>query len=383
MNPLSEPSRLRSWLLELARGSALAWSGSPQARSVPVPHGVSAEEMIDGAVVPAPASLRTGLARTFDRAAGTAALERAAQRQPVARHERTAEDVDARAAVAAGGPAAPPADLVPAGAPPADGDTVTTAAPPVATAGAAGPAGRGAATEPGGDDAYADPPTLANVLPLAAQGQYYADGFGAPLMPIGEVAGRRERSPDWRTRPAIAVAASLVVAVAGITAALNWPAPSTDPAAENFPAIIAPSRSASASATPTPTPTPSAVTPPVPTVVPSPGRPDRAWPPRLVTDNHPIPPTTAPPTAAAPTTSVPTTTGAPSTSPSASPSAPATGGDTPSPPPSHSPSPSPPVGGAPTPPASSAPAATPTAKQSPKGLSSPASPAGNGQPATV
>jgi len=67
MNPLSDPSRLRSWLLELARGSALAWSGSPQARSVPVPHGVSAESMIEGAVVPAPASLRAGLARPHPR----------------------------------------------------------------------------------------------------------------------------------------------------------------------------------------------------------------------------------------------------------------------------------------------------------------------------
>jgi hypothetical protein len=76
--PLSDPDRLRPWLLELARGSALAWSGSPQARSVPVPHGVSAESMLDGAVVAAPASLRVGLARTFDRAARAAAEARAA-----------------------------------------------------------------------------------------------------------------------------------------------------------------------------------------------------------------------------------------------------------------------------------------------------------------
>ncbi len=80
LNPLSDPARLRSWLLELARGSALAWSGSPQARSIPVPHGVPPEELLVGSVVPAPASLRVGLARTFDRAAAVAEAAAASRR---------------------------------------------------------------------------------------------------------------------------------------------------------------------------------------------------------------------------------------------------------------------------------------------------------------
>ncbi|WP_307874086.1 hypothetical protein [Frankia sp. AgB1.9] len=492
MNPLSEPSRLRSWLLELARGSALAWSGSPQARSVPVPHGVSAEEMIEGAVVPAPASLHAGLARTFDRAATTAAHERAANEHLAARNVPRPRTTEAAAALT--GPAALAADGgdVPAtGAGLADAAGALAASAPEPVGAAAGPvdtedatvgagsheaaghspneaseaaehdvkairagsaqghaleslaevtldaaanvtrsaktagrfsrksAGHGTkaarpavsdlaarttadhGTVAGGaslgghaagadqpaalvkrplgvaaesaDDLDVDPPTLdtelpANVLafapanPFYVDDQFYADGQGAPLVPIDDLEIRHGRglSSDWRTRPAIAIAASLVVAVAGITAALNWPTPSANLSAENFPdaAIVAPSLVVSSAPTDgTPT-TPPGFTPPAapaaPVVIITHGQP------RPVVDHHLIVATTPPPPsdAGAPTqpsvtpsptatvVSPPATTHGPTatTSPTATPTRP-----------SHTPSP---TGGAPTSPVPTRPAQT-------------------------
>ncbi|WP_049807076.1 hypothetical protein [Pseudofrankia inefficax] len=486
MNPLSEPSRLRSWLLELARGSALAWSGSPQARSVPVPHGVSAEEMIEGAVVPAPASLHAGLARTFDRAASTAAHERAATEHLAARNlprPRTTEAAAAltgAAALAAQGGGDVPAtgaglrdaasepELVGAAAGSADVEDATVgaasheaaaqheaseapthavkagqadsaqgheletlaevtldaaanvaraaktagrfsrksaghgtkAARPAAgdlaahatadhgtVAGGASLGGHaGGADQPvalvkrslgvaaeSADDLDVDPPTLdtelpANVLPFApanpfySDDQFYADGQGAPLVPIDDLEIRHGRglSSDWRTRPAIAIAASLVVAVAGITAALNWPTPSANLSAENFPdaAIVAPSLVVSSAATnggPTTPPgfTPPAA-PPAPVVIITHSQP------RPVVDHHLIVATTPPPPsdAGAPTqpsvtpsptatvVSPPATTHGPTStaSPTATPTRP-----------SHTPSP---TGGAPTSPVPTQPAQT-------------------------
>jgi len=485
MNPLSEPARLRSWLLELARGSALAWSGSPQARSAPVPHGVSAEKMIDGAVVPAPASLRAGLARTFDRAASAAAHERAAQERLAARtgfvddssglQIRTtgaavamagaaafadSDDDDAtlrgvpgplgaaglgalaaagadaptiapvagvagsaaangstaagsNAAAAAAGDAATAAHAggnaahaaasgvtkaahatsKSAGAAQAHGgnaaqaaaDHVTKAAAhdPAATAAAHGnaaahanaiglvksadggsaAASHAAAHAAGGTghaaDAAAqlaaaqyqdavdpvtspghlptidvDPPTIdvdlgdlgeSTMVPFPdrgagsghvrrdTDGHYYADGQGAPLVLIDGTDARRRQGPDWRTRPAIAVAASLVVAVAGITAALNWPAPTAQLSVQDFPdvAIVAPSLDVSQGPGKVSTERP---TPPGPAAAPTvgvTGRPGADGKPRLVSDDHPITTTPAPPrggAAAAPVTTPPATT---------------------------------------------------------------------------
>lgn len=533
MNPLSDPSRLRSWLLELARGSALAWSGSPQARSVPVPHGVSAEEMIEGAIVPAPASLGAGLARTFDRAASAAAHERAAHEHLAARNvprPRTTDAATAAAVLAAAGtntptastptPSTPTAstpaaerdgagvlalgsaELVKAAAGPADAGTdaptigagshaaaahaqdpaeihagtdghaaaesaesVSKAAQPITAHGhgletaiddlseitfdaaanvarAAKTAGRfsrksaghgtksarpGATGEQpaahvtaglgadhgGGETGHAagdqpvglvkhprgagtdglysldvDPPTLdtelpsrpetpsdaalpSNIVPLAPRRpfvpaeQFYADGQGAPLVPIDDLEIRSGRGlpSDWRTRPAIAIAASLVVAVAGITAALNWPTPSANLSAENFPdaAIVAPSlvvgTSAShAASTSPPGIAPALAPPPPPVVIITHNQP------RPVVDHHPLPATTppAPTNGGAPVPPPATTTPpAPVTSPpSASPTA--SGSPTASPTRStHSPSP---TGNAPTSPAPTR--ATPTAPAS-------------------
>ncbi|WP_052710902.1 hypothetical protein [Pseudofrankia sp. DC12] len=495
MNPLSDPSRLRSWLLELARGSALAWSGSPQARSVPVPHGVGAEEMIEGAVVPAPASLHTGLARTFDRAASAAAHERAAHEHLAARNVPRPRSTEAAAALTGAALAADSGDVPAAGAglrdaaavlelsssELADGEdatvgagsheaaaahsqdatheaaaeaaedvtrathldeaqdhdletvadglaevTVEAAANVTRAAKTAGrfsrkSAGHGTkAARPGTGDLAAhatadpgavargsglgghavgaeqpvalvkrprdaaaesavdldvDPPTLdtelpANVLPFAAaqpfyaDDQFYADGQGAPLVPIDDVETRHGRglSPDWRTRPAIAIAASLVVAVAGITAALNWPTPSANLSAENYPgaAIVAPSLAVTSTATQGAATTPPGITPPVapqaPAVVITHGQP------RPVVDHHLIVATTPPPPSDGGAPTQPTVTNSPTatvTSPATTTDGPTSHSSptvTPTWSSSHSP---PPTGGAPTSPAPTQPATTP------------------------
>jgi DNA-directed RNA polymerase specialized sigma24 family protein len=496
MNPLSEPSRLRSWLLELARGSALAWSGSPQARSVPVPHGVSAEEMIEGAVVPAPASLHAGLARTFDRAATTAAHERAANEHLAARNvprpriTGAAAALTGAAALAANGGDVPAtgaglADAVGAlaasapelgaAAGPVDAEDATVGAgsheasahseheaseaaehavravqadsaqghaleslaevtldaaanvtrsaktagrfsrksaghgtkaarPAVGDLAAHATADHGTAdhgTVTGGaslgghaagadqpvalvkpslgvaaesaDDLDVDPPTLdtelpANVLafvpanPFNADDQFYADGQGAPLVPIDDLEIRHGRglSSDWRTRPAIAIAASLVVAVAGITAALNWPTPSANLSADNFPdaAIVAPSLVVSAAATSGAPTTPPGFTPPAapaaPVVIITHSQPRPVVDHRLIVATTPPPPSdagapTQPSVTPSPTATVvspPTTTHGPTatTSPTATPTRP-----------SHTPSP---TGGAPTSPVPTQPTQT-------------------------
>jgi len=566
MNPLSEPARLRSWLLELARGSALAWSGSPQARSAPVPHGISAEDMIDGAVVPAPASLRAGLARTFDRAANAAAHERAAQEHLAARDGYTTgpsalpirttgaavamagaaafaaadddpttvpgdptTDVDddatqpgatrpdvvgvlgfgavaaagladaptvaagssaaggagsagsnlataatdhAAAAHAHGGNAAQAADHLTkaahettkaasahahggnaaqaadhltkaahettkaasahahgGNAAQAAADHLTKAAShqPAQAAGAHGGAGGGhAAGWHGGNAADAgqqaqlfahqqgaadaathmahlpndiDPPTVdvdlgdlndPNVVSFPppeqhhVYGQYYADGQGAPLVPIDGVEGHRRHGPDWRNRPVIAVAASLVVAVAGITVALNWPSPAADLSAQNFPdvAIVAPSLTAAGSSD---APSAGQQTPPGPTTAPTvdaPRRPSQDNQPRLISDDRPIVTTTPapPPRAGSPSTPA-TTPPAGSTSTSSGPEPTRT--PTPTPPRTTPPATTPPTTPATTPPRTTPPRTTPPATPSDGGGPTTQPPPSTSAPATT
>jgi DNA-directed RNA polymerase specialized sigma24 family protein len=242
MHPLTDPSRLRSWLLELARGSALAWSGSPQARSVPVPHGVSAEDMLTGAVVPAPASLRVGLARTFDRAAVAAAEARAIAGRPARPASATVTtarplattrvpgDADAGNAGTGdmGTPAAPAkVDLTKAGSAKtgvgaltftvnlAKKTKTTTRTNPTEAAVTALPVKRADADAATVVGAAASPASLrppGNPRPLVA-----------PLTSADDPATVPTGHHDRFARPAIAVAASLVLAVAGITTAVNWP----------------------------------------------------------------------------------------------------------------------------------------------------------------
>ncbi|EIV94990.1 hypothetical protein [Frankia sp. QA3] len=197
LNPLSDPARLRSWLLELARGSALAWSGSPQARSIPVPHGVPPEELLVGAVVPAPASLRVGLARTFDRAAAVA--------------EAAAANRRAAAATAPAAVTAPAAAVAPR--------KISLVKVP---------------TEPASDAAETlIAPAPVRALPLMRMD---AEVEPAAVPPPGR------GTLEWRSRPAMAAAAAVVVAVVGLTAAMNWP--SSDPRlmSENGVAMVSPQR---------------------------------------------------------------------------------------------------------------------------------------------
>ena len=226
LNPLTDPNRLRSWLLELARGSALAWSGSPQARSVPVPHGVSAEEMIEGAVVPAPASLRVGLARTFDRAAIAAA-----DRQPAHLGLRKVSNPDADVHDA-------PTEI-----------------------------GRGERI----GRRIEQQPALVDV----GDGQPYDDSRDSPtVVPlprhVAASGGSTAAPAEWRTRPAITVAAALVLAVAGVTAAVSWPTSSNSISAEEFPEVAVVSASpASGTSSDAPGPPRVAVVVPPPAVVPT------------------------------------------------------------------------------------------------------------------
>ncbi|WP_163548020.1 RNA polymerase subunit sigma-24 [Candidatus Frankia nodulisporulans] len=217
LNPLSDPARLRSWLLELARGSALAWSGSPQARSVPVPHGVAPEELLLGAVVPAPASLRVGLARTFDRAATVA--EAAASRRAA---EASAFLAAGRSMATPAHDHAPAADSAPAaGHEPAgipamtDGDTAVTGSHPRYE-----PASLEAARPPAERD-----------LPLMRVDEDGAEFAGpSTVVPLA----------PWRTRPAMAAAAVLAAAAVGLTAAMNWPASEPQLISESRIAVVSP-----------------------------------------------------------------------------------------------------------------------------------------------
>ncbi|WP_261571191.1 RNA polymerase subunit sigma-24, partial [Frankia gtarii] len=224
LNPLSDPARLRSWLLELARGSALAWSGSPQARSIPVPHGVPPEELLVGAVVPAPASLRVGLARTFDRAAAVAEAAAASRRAAM--------------------PAAP---VVPA---PAQKISLVKAPAEPAV--------------PFPSDAAETliAPAIARSLPLMRMD---AEAEAADAVSIS---GRRVLA--WYSRPAMAAAAAaVVVAAVGLTAAMNWPSSNPRLLAENGVAVVSPQRSLDTIRPATAPAAPSGDTSTAPTVVPT------------------------------------------------------------------------------------------------------------------
>ncbi|MCK9894330.1 RNA polymerase subunit sigma-24 [Frankia sp. AgB32] len=221
LNPLSNPAGLRSWLLELARGSALAWSGSPQARSIPVPHGVPPEELLVGSVAPAPASLRVGLARTFDRAAAVA--EAAASR---------------RAAMSA-------AATTPSAAPPATTPEPTpkiilvkaTAGHPVVPG---APASRDAPGHGSAGDERPDAPTRVAAAAVRALPLLRMDADGGD----GQVAAEDGRvAMVWRGRPALAAAAAMIVAAAGLTAAMNWPSSDPQLMSESGVAIVQPAPS--------------------------------------------------------------------------------------------------------------------------------------------
>ncbi len=223
LNPLSDPARLRSWLLELARGSALAWSGSPQARSIPVPHGVPPEELLVGAVVPAPASLRVGLARTFDRAAAVAEAAAASRRAAM--------------------PAAP---VVPAAA-----QKISLVKAPA---------------EPAVPLASDAAETL--IAPAVAR--------SLPLMRMDaetEAADAVSTSGRWilerHSRPAMAAAAAVVAAVVSLTAAMNWPSSNPRLLAENGVAVVSPQRSLDMVRPATAPAAPSGGTATTPTVVPT------------------------------------------------------------------------------------------------------------------
>ncbi|WP_207386634.1 RNA polymerase sigma factor [Protofrankia symbiont of Coriaria ruscifolia] len=171
LSPLSDPTRLHSWLLELARGSSLAWSGSPQVQAAPVPHGVTPQEMLAATpMVAAPTTLREGLSRTFDRAAATAAA--------------------ATARNGASGPGRPPAD---AGT--ADGNRTLV----VGTV-----AGR---------DARPGQPDVPTVMPLVR-------GLPGGRSPSG--------SQRWRNRSIATAVGSLVIAAIGVAVAINWPTVASD-----------------------------------------------------------------------------------------------------------------------------------------------------------
>jgi DNA-directed RNA polymerase specialized sigma24 family protein len=232
LDPLSDPGELRSWLLELARGSALAWSGSPQARSVPIPHGVAAESMIDGAVVPAPSSLRVGLIRTFDRAAMAAAEELASKRLK-ARQPATSPDAPTRTdsrEAPAGAAFAPPGVLPGPGharpsrrsrrerreqgqSRPRQPSHAPAAGPPVG----AGRAEAAAVVDRG------DPEVVPLTLPLPLQ---------------STEPGPSSAAREWRTKPALAAAAAFVAVATGASVAVNWPSSGSSTEATKIPDAV-------------------------------------------------------------------------------------------------------------------------------------------------
>ncbi|OHV27309.1 RNA polymerase subunit sigma [Parafrankia soli] len=431
LNPLSDPTRLRPWLLELARGSALAWSGSPQARSVPVPHGVSPEELLDGAVVPAPASLRAGLERTFDRAAvaaeaaAAAASRRAAERagsefagtEPAGVAFAGVDDLAAAAGLAAGGvpghpgAAAPSRPAVPA---------FTASAFPTQDRRGPAPVADGRPT--GG---YAPEDAVTVISPstgqlrtqrqddqheqtMAPAGAGAQDRYGnvLPLIPVdraypGDAAGSGGFA-DFRARPAIAVAAALVVAVAGLTAVISWPAGEAALVADGGPGIVAIAPSAPPGPLPTIARPPVASEAPSPTVVPTvagaytsrpgvsrPGQVVRevdtgqrgadqpAAPPAPAPSTPPPPTTNAPaPPATTPPTTPPATPG-PTTPPPATTAPPATGTPT-TPPDGEAPTTPPPATTSePAPPPSTAPAPAPPTSEAPAPATTAPGPAGD------
>ncbi|ONH37736.1 MULTISPECIES: RNA polymerase sigma factor [Protofrankia] len=268
LSPLSDPTRLHAWLLELARGSSLAWSGSPQVQAAPVPHGITPEEMLAATqLVAAPASLREGLARTFDRAAAAATARDIAARA----HYRalgTGRGPDGTAVISRDGVAGPvPAagalpggtvGAVAAGYGNGAGTVRDSAAHDVAAHdgpahdGAAGPGQLPVHAEPADSDRtlVIGPVTGQGVLsdptePSRAGPGRARPGPVGPLAPGylgGEppVAGSRRRG-----RPVAAAAASLLVmATIGAVVAVNWPTAASDTTASRpGTAVIIPSSS--------------------------------------------------------------------------------------------------------------------------------------------
>ncbi|WP_250284701.1 RNA polymerase subunit sigma [Frankia sp. CiP1_Cm_nod2] len=249
LSPLSDPSRLHSWLLELARGSSLAWSGSPQVQAAPVPHGITPEEMLAATrIVAAPASLREGLARTFDRAAAAATARDIAART---RYQALGSGHNSTAVIprdAVDGPAGPVHAAGPAGAVgTAYGAAVGTTYDGAAHDGAAysdaaydsvaAPGQPPAHTEPAGIDrtlaisparGQSAPPVpagpgLGGTTGLGRPGQGKA-GAVVPLAPGYPGGEPPEAGSRWRSRPVAAAAASLLVmATVGVVAVVNWP----------------------------------------------------------------------------------------------------------------------------------------------------------------
>jgi len=277
LNPLTDPERLRTWLLEVARGSALAWSGSPRARTVAVPYGVSPEHMLEGATIaPAPPSLRVGLSRTFDRAAAAAAAKgsgqaaRAAARaagpvlapddgaaafaaasQPAtARSKDTAAgalSADALSAdavsadavsTAAGAAAAGSADGEPLDVAPGDEVTeVPTVVRPVAMAPLEPRPLVPSPSHPGDEETFRTHPALVPLVGIMAPVDGQDAGDGQDAFPRARRARAGVIPIDWRSRSTITVAASLALVVAGVAAAVNWPSAAPELNRGNQPAV--------------------------------------------------------------------------------------------------------------------------------------------------
>ncbi|KPM53187.1 RNA polymerase subunit sigma [Frankia sp. CcI49] len=366
LNPLSDPTRLRPWLLELARGSALAWSGSPQARSVPVPHGVSPEELLDGAIVPAPTSLRTGLQRTFDRAAvaaAAAANRRAAERAGSAGPAGSARGYEATVTPLPGAAIpgnAPAFGGAPAGAPPD---------PRVAFTASGG--GNGAGVRAVGPEDAVTIVSPSTGLPagqldeqVTPPGDHPDDGSatGLPLLALDRaLAGSNARGngfSDFRARPTIAVAAALAVAVAGLTAVISWPTGRAELVADAGTGMVAitPTLPAGAGTLPTAAQPPVVPVdaPPSPTVAGAyTSRPATSRPTQIVREVDAPKPYTPPPSRPVPAPTPPATVQppAPTPPPTSQPTTPAT--VVPTTPPAQTPtgpsSTTPPDGNAPTP----------------------------------
>ncbi|OAA20265.1 hypothetical protein UG55_10808 [Frankia sp. EI5c] len=401
LNPLSDPTRLRPWLLELARGSALAWSGSPQARSVPVPHGVSPEELLDGAVVPAPASLRAGLQRTFDRAAAAAGAAAAAASRRAAERAGSSDP----AAVAGPAPAVPPQAAFTASAhgvkAPAAGAKKATKAGTSASASASTGRSGGHAQDEAvtiiapstGLHPHTEQPDayLHEQFPPTAETPGDDHGNVLPLLAVDralpEPDDRGNGPVEFRARPAIAVAAALAVAVAGLTAVIAWPTGHSELVADTGPGIVAITPTLPASPLPTLTQPPLAPVAPAPTVAGAyTSRPGAVRPSQVVREvdtqtrrssrpttpraTVPAPPpitadAPAPAPTPAPTGEPQPTSPAPTTAPAPTPTGPAT---TP-PPTTDAPAPTPP---ATNPPTTSAPTSAPTTVPTSTGSPTPA-----------
>ncbi|AEH11702.1 MULTISPECIES: putative RNA polymerase sigma factor [Protofrankia] len=258
LSPLSDPTRLHAWLLELARGSSLAWSGSPQVQAAPVPHGITPEEMLAATqLVAAPASLREGLARTFDRAAAAATARDTAARA----HYRAlslGRGPDGTAVISRDGVAGPVpmAGALPGGTVGAVAAGYGNGAGTVRDSAAHDVAAHDGAAGPGQLPVHAEPADSDRTLvigPMTGQGALSGptgpgrDGPGpvGPLAP-GYLGGEPPAAGSPRRgRPVAAAAASLLVmATIGVVVAVNWPTPASDTTASRpGTAVITPSSS--------------------------------------------------------------------------------------------------------------------------------------------